>query len=181
MTDDAGAGGAAVLVRRVVAADLDAYKALRDEMLAAYPEAFTSDAATERARTALSYLPRLGLDAPQGGQFVLGAWNRDGMLVGALGSDRDLRLKVCHSAQLIGMMVRPEVRRTGIASRLLHACIALLRATGGIEMLTLTVTHGNVPAIQLYERAGFVRCGSLPRAIRVGDRYHAKEQMFLTL
>ena len=181
MTDDAGADGVAVLIRRVVAADLDAYKALRDEMLAAHPEAFTSDAATERARTALSYLSRLGLDALQGGQFVLGAWSRDGTLVGALGSDRDLRLKVRHSAQLIGMMVRPERRRAGIAAQMLDTGIAMLRATEGIEMLTLTVTHGNVPAIQLYERAGFVRCGSLPRAIRVGDRYHSKEQMFLML
>ena len=59
--------------------------------------------------------------------------------------------------------------------------VAMLHATDGIEMLTLTVTHGNTPAINLYERSGFVHCGSLPRAIRVGDRYHAKEQMFLML
>ena len=182
MSDTPNADSSAVSIRPMVATDLDAYKQLRDEMLGAHPEAFTSDAATELARTAHSYLPRLGLDQRQGGQFVLGAWTNDGgTLVGALGSERDLRVKVRHTAHLVGMMVRPELRHLGIGARLLHTCIALLRATGGIEMLTLTVTHGNTPAIRLYERAGFIRCGSLPRAIRVGDQYHAKEQMFLNL
>lgn len=178
MSDEPVAHRAPVTIRRLVAKDLEAYKQLRDEMLAAHPEAFTSDATTECGRSAQSYLPRLGLDCPQGGQFVLGAW-QCGTLVGALGSGRDLRLKVRHSAQLIGMMVRPEMRRCGIGGQLLQDAIAVLRATAGIELITLTVTHGNDSAIHLYERAGFVQCGSLPRAIRVGDRYHAKEQMFL--
>ena len=167
-------------LRLLTADDLDAYKALRDDMLAAHPEAFTSDAATELARTAQSYWSRLGLDVADGGQFVLGAWQH-AALVGALGSDRDSRIKVRHTAQLIGMMVRPALRGTGLGARLLSACIARLRATDGIEMLTLTVTQGNRPAIALYERAGFTTCGSQPRAIRVGDRYHAKDQMVLAL
>jgi len=160
--------------------DLDAYKVLRDDMLSAHPEAFTSDADTERARTPQSYLPRLGSGLANDGQFVLGAW-KNGTLVGAIGSDRDTRLKVRHVAHLIGMMLRPELRGSGIAARLLERCIGLLRATDGIEMLTLTVTTGNTPAIRLYERAGFTTCGSVPRAIRVGNAYHAKDQMVLML
>ena len=174
------ADAAPVELRLLAPADLDQYKLLRDAMLAAHPEAFTCDAATERARASQSYLPRLGGGLADDGQFVLGAWQHD-TLIGAIGSDRDNRLKVRHIAHLIGMMLRPEVRGRGVAGRLLERCIGLLRATDGIEMLTLTVTQGNAPAIRLYERAGFTLCGSVPRAIRVGDRYHAKDQMVLML
>jgi ribosomal protein S18 acetylase RimI-like enzyme len=169
-----------VEVRALAAGDLDAYKALRDSMLAAHPEAFTSDAAAERGRTAQSYLPRLGLDQPGDGQFVLGAWQAQ-RLVGALGCERDLRVKVRHIGHLIGMMVRTDLQRAGIGQLLLTAGIAAARRAQGLEMLTLTVTASNASAVRLYERAGFTRFGSLPRAIKVEGRYHAKDHMVLML
>ena len=167
-------------IHALVAADLPAYKALRDSMLAAHPEAFTSDAATERKRTAQSYLPRLGLAQPGGGSFMLGAL-QSGQLVGALGCERDTRVKVCHIGHLVGMMVRTELQGGGIGRRLLEAGIAAARSVEGMEMLTLTVTVSNGAAVRLYERAGFMRFGTLPHAIRVDGRYHAKDHMLLTL
>ena len=172
-----------VAIRQVAPRDLGAYKDLRDAMLAAHPEAFTSDAATERLRTPDSYRARIGADqtdAAQAGQFTLGAWQGT-RLVGALGCERDLRVKVRHIAHLIGMMVVADARRAGVGRALLEACIAGAREAGGIEMLTLNVTAGNSAAQRLYERAGFSRYASLPRAIRVGPAYHAKEQWVLTL
>jgi len=167
-------------IRALLAGDLPAYKALRDAMLAAHPEAFTSDAATERKRSAQSFLPRLGLDEPGSGRFVLGAWQA-GQLVGALGCERDMRVKVCHIGHLIGMMVRTELQGAGIGRRLLDAGIDIARSVDGLEMLTLTVTASNAGAVRLYERAGFMRFGTLPRAIQVDGRYHAKDHMFLNL
>ena len=174
----------AVAIRPLARDDLPAYKALRDALLAAHPEAFTSDAQAERSRSADSYRPRLGGgDASghaEGGHFLLGAWH-GAALIGALGSERDACVKVRHIAHLIGMMVRPEQRGAGIGEALLQAALARLRAAGGIELVTLTVTQGNGPATRLYERAGFARYGSLPRAIFVGAQYHAKDHMVLTL
>lgn len=167
-------------IHTLVAADLPAYKSLRDTMLAAHPEAFTSDAATERRRTAQSFLPRLGLAQAGGGSFLLGAW-QSGQLVGTLGCERDPRVKVCHIGHLVGMMVRTELQGGGIGQRLLEAGISAARKVEGMEMLTLTVTARNAAAVRLYERAGFMRFGTLPHAIRVDGRYHAKDHMFLTL
>jgi ribosomal protein S18 acetylase RimI-like enzyme len=149
-------------------------------MLAAHPEAFTSDADTQRTRPADSYGARLGLDRTDSARFVLGAW-RGTRLVGAVGCERDMRLKVMHIAHLIGMMVRADVRNTGIGAALLDACVGAVRSIEGITLLTLSVTSTNAAAVRLYERAGFTRYGSLPHAILVGTTYHSKDHMLLML
>lgn len=159
--------------------DAPAYKRLRDMMLAQHPSAFTSDATAESARTAASYLPRLGV-GPEAPCFTFGALGVDG-LVAAISCERESRVKVRHIGHLVGMMVHPVFERLGLARALLSACLDRLRATPGIELVTLSVTADNPRAIALYERAGFTRYGSLPRAIRVGDSYHDKDLMHLDL
>jgi ribosomal protein S18 acetylase RimI-like enzyme len=167
-------------IRPLVVTDLPAYKQLRDEMLLAHPEAFTSDAAAEKDKEPADYLHRLGIDRRGGGHFLLGAWN-DARIVGAIGCERELRRKVQHVGHVIGMMVRPEARGRGIGRALLDACIAEARRTPDLETLTLTVTATNLPAIRLYEGSGFVVYGNLPRALKIGSRYHDKLHMVFTL
>ena len=169
-----------VAIRRLAPQDLGEYKDLRDTLLAAHPEAFASDAAAERMRQPDSYFARLGVDRTDGGQFTFGAW-QGSRLVGALGCERDMRVKVQHIAHLIGMMVHADARHAGVGGALLAACVHAARAAHGIVMLTLSVTAGNTAALRLYERAGFSRYGSLPRAICVDGQYHAKEYMVLML
>lgn len=169
----------AVAIRRLQRPDLAAYKALRDATLANDPSAFTSDSETESRKTPDAYLSRLGLDTP-GGVFTIGAL-RGGTLLGAVSCERDMRIKVRHIGHIVGMMVQADQRGQGIGRLLIDACIAEARRGVGVEMLTLTVTASNAGAVHVYERAGFVRYGSLPRAIKVGDHYHAKDQMVLTL
>lgn len=170
----------AVEIRRLQSADLAAYKALRDATLAGDPSAFTSDAETESRKASDAYLPRLGLAAPLGGVFTIGALG-GGTLLGAVSCERDMRLKVRHIGHIVGMMVRADQRGRGIGRLLIDKCIAEARRSVGVEMLTLTVTATNAGAVRLYERTGFVRYGSLERAIKVGDHYHAKDQMVLML
>ena len=168
-----------LVIRPLAAADLAAYKRLRDEMLAAHPEAFTSDPEGEAGKEAMDYLPRLGLDRRDGGHFVLGAWRGDALL-GSIACERETRLKVRHIGHVIGMMVRAEARGAGLGSTLLEACIAEARHAG-LEMLTLSVTAGNASAVRLYERHGFVAYGRLARALKLGAVYHDKLQMVLAL
>jgi ribosomal protein S18 acetylase RimI-like enzyme len=161
-------------------ADLPAYKALRDRMLAAHPQAFTSDATAESLRPASAYSSRLGFERPEGGHFTLGAWS-DRRLVGAISCERDARLKVRHIGHVVGMMVRDDLQGQGIGRALLEACIARARAAEGLEQLTLSVTSSNAGAVRLYRAAGFERYGSLHRAIKLGACYHDKDQMVLAL
>ena len=171
---------APISIRRLAPCDLCDYKALRDAMLAAYPQAFSSDAVEGRAQTSESYRSRFGLDQLTGGDFTLGAWQGE-RLVGAISCERDLRVKVRHIAHLVGMMVCDDMQGRGVGRAVLVECLAEARRAEGLEMLTLTVTAGNLAAIRLYERAGFSRYGSLPRAICVDGQYHAKDHMALVL
>ena len=124
-------------------------------------------------------LNALSLDRVDGGQFVLGAW-RGRRLVGAIGCEREARVKVRHIGHVIGMMVRPESRGRGIGAMLLEACIAEARHAG-LEMLTLKVTAENDSAVRLYERHRFVAYGTLERALKIGSRYHDTLHMALPL
>ena len=167
------------MLRLLAPPDLPAYKALRDGLLAAHPEAFSSDAETERNRAPETYLARVA-GAGTHWPFTLAAW-RGAQLAGAITCEREPRVKTRHIAHVVGMMVHSNARGTGVGAALLDACIARCRAQGDIEMLTLSVTSGNEAALRLYERAGFVRYGRLERAIRVGANYHAKDLMMLKL
>jgi ribosomal protein S18 acetylase RimI-like enzyme len=169
-----------VIVRRLGRADVEAYKALRDAMLEAHPDAFTSDAPTERRKAATAYLGRLGLDRPEGGHFTLGAFQGEA-LVGAISCERDERVKVRHIGHVVGMMVCPPARGAGVARMLLDHCLALVRETDGMELLTLSVTAGNAAAERLYESAGFRTYGTLARAIKLGDTALDKTLMSLAL
>ncbi len=165
-----------VVIRRLRADDLRAYKTLRDEMLAQHPEAFTSDPQTEGHRRAEDYLPRLGLERPEGGHLTLGAW-RAASLLGAIGIERDMRPKVRHIGHVVGMMVRTEEQGRGIGRTLLEALVQEALHPADLELLTLTVTDGNTNALRLYEHAGFARFGTLHKAIKVEGRWHDKIHM----
>jgi RimJ/RimL family protein N-acetyltransferase len=68
-----------------------------------------------------------------------------------------------------------------VGGALLDALIARAAADDELQQLTLTVTAGNDAAERLYARAGFVRYGTLPRAICVGGRYLDKHHLMLGL
>jgi RimJ/RimL family protein N-acetyltransferase len=167
-----------LVVRELRSADLVAYKALRDHALAHHEEAFTSDAASEALRTAQSYARRLGGDSDGG--FTLGAFRGD-RLVGAISCERDPRSKVRHIGHIVGTMVHAQEQGRGVGQALLAALIERASADAELHQLTLSVTAGNDAAERLYARAGFVRFGTLPRAIRVGGRFLDKHHLLLTL
>lgn len=149
-------------------ADLPAYKALRDGMLARHPEAFTSDAETELHRDADSYRSRLNGGAGGGNLFTLGAWC-GAQLVGAISCEREPRVKVRHIAHIVGMMVRDDLHGRGIGRLLLERALRVLQGEPSLELATLSVTRSNHGAVRLYERCGFQRYGRLEGALKLAD------------
>ncbi len=74
---------------------------------------------------------------------------RGGMLLGRVAADE---------AEVLTLAVAPLVRRHGIASHLLVAAQAEVRARGG-SAIFLEVAAGNAAALALYRRSGFVDVG----------------------
>ncbi len=157
--------------------DLVQYKQLRDAMLERFEEAFTSDAETERSRTAESYRNRLGMVAGGHNLFTLTAWLGEQM-VGAISAEFDPRAKVRHIAHIVGMMVSPDLQGIGLGRALLEQALEMLEGEPVLEQVTLSVSAGNAAAVALYERCGFKRYGLLDQAIKLPDgRYVAKALM----
>jgi RimJ/RimL family protein N-acetyltransferase len=75
----------------------------------------------------------------------------------------------------LGILVHRDHRGRGIGrallARVLEAC------AGKFELVRLSVFATNVRARKLYEEFGFVRVGTLPRAIRRGTAYFDEELM----
>ena len=79
------------------------------------------------------------------------------------------------------MFVMESSRGLGVGRALMQAALAHARASPGVLLLSLTVTHGNEPAVRLYEGFGFKAFGTEPLAILTPSGYRAKIHMWLEL
>ena len=108
--------------------------------------------------------------------FMLAAY-MDGRMVGnaAVTRVRD-NFKYRHRANF-GISLQEEVCGIGLGAAMIQEILEIVKQTD-FEQLELTVFADNVRAIRLYERAGFVKVGSMPRAYRLKDgSYHDEVQM----
>jgi ribosomal protein S18 acetylase RimI-like enzyme len=164
-----------MLIRRLQPEDAPAYGALRLRALREHPEAFTSSFEEESLKG-----PELAEQRLRGPGIFWGAFAEDNQLAGMVGLDREQRMKNRHKATVVGMYVAPEWSRLGAGQALMEALIAEARVVG-IELLVLTVTHGNDSAAHLYRRMGFTSFGIEPHAIKVAEHAYAKNHMALVL
>lgn len=160
------------------ASDASQYRRL---MLQAYElaaDAFVSTAEERRAEPDSFWVKRIAGSSGLGVAF--GAFEGDS-LVGTVALEFSAKPKTKHKALVIGMYVSPEARRTGAGRALLEAAVSYARAREGTLLLTLTVTEGNSPAVNLYASAGFQTFGVEPMAILTPEGYKAKVHMWLPL
>ncbi len=160
-------------IRLLNLSDLPAFKALRDAALRDFPDAFTSDYESARLLSADGYTTRISAPGEHGNQ-LWGAFDSDAQLLGSIGLDVERRLQQRHVGTVVGMMVAQHAHGHGIATKLIAACADFAAASGQFDQLILTVTASNAHVVRLYERAGFVRYGLLPRAICVAGTFYDK-------
>lgn len=153
----------AIQIMPITEETFPAWRELRLRALHDHPDAFGQPYADYKAIPLDASLAQFRERQVTGLSFVLGAFS-DGDLTGTVGVVREQRLKESHRMLIWGMYVAPEARGTGTADALVKAAIAHARATDGVLQIHLAVTSHNIAARKLYERHGFVRYGTDPRA-----------------
>jgi ribosomal protein S18 acetylase RimI-like enzyme len=71
---------------------------------------------------------------------------------------------------VLGMGVHKDYRRKGIGTRLLERTVEKAKVRG-IERVELEVYASNIPAINLYEKSGFIREGVKRKARKLDGEY----------
>ncbi len=149
-------------VRRLTRDDVDAYRAIRLEALTLHPEAFT--------RTAEDFVLQAVVDlaAVLDKLAFFGAESADGQLVGIMAFDQGQK-REAHRGWLLQVYVRQAWRGTGCAQALLAA--VLEHAGDHVLQVHLGVAADNLPALRLYQQAGFDIYGTDPRFMKVDGRF----------
>lgn len=114
------------------------------------------------------------------GSVIFGAFSGNELL-GTIGIFREHRPKAAHQMTIVAMYVIPEARGTSVSDALVTAAIAEARATSGVLQIHLAVTSHNIAARKLYERHGFVRYGTEPRALLVNGQPYDEDHLVLIL
>ncbi len=152
-----------VIIRPAVVEDTLSYRDLRLEALQNHPTAFSSDYATALARPMSFWTERL---QSGGTETTVANFNvvHDGHLIGMCAIVRQNSPKIQHTADVVGMYVRPDWRGMHIAEGLVTACIEWAQ-THKVRVVKLAVVDTNTPAIRCYTRCGFHVYGVEPQAL----------------
>ena len=164
-------------IRPLTAADVAAYRTLRLEALSQHPTAYVSTYDDEAALTAEQLQERL---APTERALTFGAFEAN-RLVGLATLIRPERVRLAFRATIVGMYVAPAQRRSGLARRLVAACVDRARGLAGVEEVCLCVTVGNEAARRCYLACGFVTDYVEPRYFKDEDHYYDIEWLRLPL
>ncbi len=106
----------------------------------------------------------------QTGDAVAMVSEEDGHAVGICDVHRMRPGSEVSHAGVLGIAIKREYRGKGIGTELINACLEECREK--FQMLILSVFSSNHTAISIYEKAGFVRHGVLPRSVLRKGRYY---------
>lgn len=113
--------------------------------------------------------------------FVLGAFDEAGRLVGVAGFYRHQHLKLRHTGGVWGMYVEPSGRGRGVGRALLSALVERAARLEGLERIALDVVVGVEPARRLYLSHGFRPYAVEERAMKKDGVYYDLEHMVLSI
>ena len=168
-------------VRKLVPGDANAYREIRLFALREAPAAFGASYEQESNQAYESYLARFHTSIQEHGNFIVGAFEPEGRLVGIAGLLTYTGLKSRHKGFLWGVFVHPRSRRQGLGRQLIQEIIAGARQIQGLEQIVTAVVAPNDQAGRLYAETGFRSYGREPRALKIDGKSYDEDLLFLDL
>lgn len=157
------AATAGIAVKGLKPTDAGVYRALMLRGYSEHPDAFTSTF-EERATKPIDWWTRRLQDPTS---ITLGAFDSGDALIGTVRLEQFQRARERHKIHLAAMYVMKDFAGKGIGRKLVDEALVASRKMSGIELMSLTVTADNLPALRLYAKVGFVEYGREPRAVKV--------------
>lgn len=170
----------ATTIRALIPNDVDAYVALRVEMLQESPLSFGASFETDVACDVDGMRKRL--EAPEPSR-VWGAFSdKTGELVGVVGGGKQgPHHKRTHVYSVWGMYVTPSARGNGLGRALMQELIAYSRGLDGVISIYLSVSATAPAAEHLYTSLGFKVWGREPRSLQYQGEFYDEIYMLLEL
>jgi RimJ/RimL family protein N-acetyltransferase len=151
--------------------DFSAFLNIQRDALLNAPEVFGSDYDWFDALSILSKEQRYEKYMNFPYQYLLGAIDEKGAIVGMIGfSSEHMQAKTRHKGKIWGMYVTPEQRGKGLASQLVQTVLSAAQDIG-CEQIQLSVSTRNTASYSLYLRIGFTVYGTESHAMKIGDEY----------
>jgi ribosomal-protein-alanine N-acetyltransferase len=121
--------------------------------------------ATLKDAALLGVMHETAFEAPWGEAEIAALLGGPGGFAVIAENDGPLGFILCRAvggeAEVLTLAVRPEARRQGLGRALVEAAAALSQQTGA-DALFLEVAEDNIPAMELYQTAGFRLAGRRP-------------------
>ena len=165
---------AGISVRRLSQTDGGSYRALMLRGYSEHDSAFTSTF-EERASKQVEWWTRRLQDPTT---VTLGAFDASDSLIGSARLEAYQRTRERHKVTLTAMYVMKDHASVGVGRKLLDEALSESRRLNGIEIINLTVTADNLPAVRLYSKVGFQTFGREIRAVKTPSAYLDKLHMW---
>jgi ribosomal protein S18 acetylase RimI-like enzyme len=165
---------AGIAIRNLKSGDSGLYRALMLRGYSEHDHAFTSTF-EERATKPPEWWSRRLQDPTT---ITIGAFDAGDALIGTVRLEAFQRGRERHKIHLAAMYVMRDYAGKGVGRKLVDEALAEARKMNGIEIMSLTVTADNLPAVRLYAKVGFQEFGREPRAVKTTAAYLDKLHMW---